>query len=107
MLLYLVLASIFVELPLMMISIVCNRYEPLSYCLPRLPVDSMGNLLSWPSPWPQRLISKPPSLPSEPDAEDIFNEDTKHWAALVSDVYLGLNWASIRNVMDMNAGFGG
>ncbi|OMO50040.1 putative S-adenosyl-L-methionine-dependent methyltransferase protein [Corchorus capsularis] len=85
-------------------------YEPLSYCLSRLPSDSMGNLLSWPTPWPQRLTSKPPSLPSEPDAEDIFNEDTKHWAALVSDVYLdglGINWASIRNVMDMNAGYGG
>ena len=93
-----------------MMSTVCNRYEPLSYCLSRLPVDSMGNLLSWPTPWPQRLSSKPPSLPSEPDAEDIFNEDTKHWAALVSDVYLdglAINWARIRNVMDMNAGYGG
>ncbi|XVF24172.1 hypothetical protein REPUB_Repub13aG0104500 [Reevesia pubescens] len=85
-------------------------YEPLSYCISRLPVDSKGNLLSWPAPWPQRLSSKPSSLPSEPDAEDIFNEDTKHWAALVSDVYLdglAINWARIRNVMDMNAGYGG
>ncbi|XWS74774.1 hypothetical protein CRYUN_Cryun01aG0026100 [Craigia yunnanensis] len=85
-------------------------YEPLSYCVSRLPVDSKGNLLRWPKPWPQRLISEPPSLPSEPDAEDIFNEDTKHWAALVSDVYLdclAINWARIRNVMDMNAGYGG
>ena len=64
-------------------------------------------MLSWPKPWPQRLSSKPPSLPSEPDAEDIFNEDTKHWAALVADVYLdglAINRARIRNVMDMNAG---
>ncbi|EOY17694.1 S-adenosyl-L-methionine-dependent methyltransferases superfamily protein isoform 1 [Theobroma cacao] len=85
-------------------------YEPLSYCLSRLPADNMGNLLSWPKPWPRRLSSKPPSLPSEPDAKDIFNEDSKHWAALVSDVYLdglAINWASIRNVMDMNAGYGG
>ncbi|OMO75937.1 putative S-adenosyl-L-methionine-dependent methyltransferase protein [Corchorus olitorius] len=69
-----------------------------------------GYFIWWPTPWPQRLTSKPPSLPSEPDAEDIFNEDTKHWAALVSDVYLdglGISWASIRNVMDMNAGYGG
>ncbi|XVF84061.1 hypothetical protein PTKIN_Ptkin16aG0544500 [Pterospermum kingtungense] len=85
-------------------------YEPLSYCVSRLPVDNKGNLLSWPKPWPQRLTSKPLSLSSEPDAEDIFNEDTKHWAALVSDVYLdglAINWERIRNVMDMNAGYGG
>ncbi|KAL4369594.1 hypothetical protein GQ457_05G031860 [Hibiscus cannabinus] len=85
-------------------------YEPLCNCISLLPVDSMGNLLRWSTPWPQRLSSKPPSLPSEPDAEDIFNEDTKHWAALVSDVYLdglAINFARIRNVMDMNAGYGG
>ncbi|MBA0873213.1 hypothetical protein Goshw_029317 [Gossypium schwendimanii] len=85
-------------------------YKPLRHCTSRLPVDSNGNLLGWPSPWPHRLRNKPQSLPAEPDAEAIFNEDTKHWAALVSDVYfdaLAINWASIRNVMDMNAGYGG
>ncbi|MFQ6643996.1 hypothetical protein Gotur_018287 [Gossypium turneri] len=85
-------------------------YEPLSYCISRLPVDRMGNLLRWSTPWPQRLSSKPPSLPSEPDAEDIFIEDTKHWAALVSEVYLdglAISLGRIRNVMDMNAGYGG
>ncbi|KAE8695678.1 putative methyltransferase PMT25 [Hibiscus syriacus] len=84
--------------------------ERLSYCISRLPVDSKGNLISWPAPWPQRLTSNPQSLPSEPDAEDIFNEDTKHWASLVSDVYfdaLAIKWGSVRNVMDMNAGYGG
>lgn len=85
-------------------------YEPLSYCISRLPVDRMGNLLRWSTPWPQRLSSKPPSLPSEPDAEDIFIEDTKHWAALVSEVYLdglAISLGRIRNVIDMNAGYGG
>ncbi|KAE8661678.1 putative methyltransferase PMT23 [Hibiscus syriacus] len=80
--------------------------EHLSYCISRLPVDSKGNLISWPAPWPRRLTSKPQSLSSEQDAEDIFNEDTKHWASLVSDVYfdaLAIKWASVRNVMDMNA----
>ncbi|GMI79935.1 hypothetical protein like AT3G56080 [Hibiscus trionum] len=84
--------------------------ERLTYCISRLPVDSKGNLISWPAPWPQRLTSKPQSLPSEPDAENKFKEDTKHWALLVSDVYfdaLAIRWASIRNVMDMNAGYGG
>lgn len=85
-------------------------YEPLSTCLSRLPVDNNGNLYQWPSSWPERLSSKPPSLPTEPDAEEIFSEDTKHWSALVSDVYLdglAINWSSVRNVMDMNAGYGG
>ncbi|GLT26254.1 hypothetical protein SLA2020_013360 [Shorea laevis] len=85
-------------------------YTPLINCLSRLPADSKGNLYSWPPPWPQRLSSKPPRLSAEPDAEEIFNEDTKHWSALVSDVYLdslSINWSSVRNVIDMNAGFGG
>lgn len=63
----------------------------------------------WPSPWPQRLNDKPQIL-SKPDAEESFRGDTTHWSALVSDVYLGglnINWSSVRNVMDMNAGHGG
>jgi hypothetical protein len=82
----------------------------LSRCLSPLPVDSMGNLFSWPMPWPKRLISKPPSLSTESGAEEMFYEDTKHWSALVSDVYLNdlaINWSSVRNVMDMNAHYGG
>lgn len=65
---------------------------------------------AWPAPWPQRLKSKPSSLSPKPDAERIFHEDTKHWSELVSNVYrveLGVNWSSVRNVMDMNAGYGG
>lgn len=83
-------------------------YVPLSNCISRLPTDSKGNLHSWPAPWPQRLSSKPPSLP--PDSEEAFNKDTTHWYALVSDVYVGglaINWSSVRNVMDMNASYGG
>lgn len=82
-------------------------YAPLINCLSRLPADTNGNLNSWPSPWPERLSSKPPSLSA---AEEIFNKDTKHWSTLVSDVYLeglSINWTSVRNVMDMHAGYGG
>lgn len=85
-------------------------YVPLSGCLPRLPVDSMGNLVGWPTQWPDRISSKPPSLTTLSDAEEMFIEDTKHWASLVSDVYLdgpAINWSSVRNIMDMNAGYGG
>ncbi|KAI3866303.1 hypothetical protein MKW98_007958 [Papaver atlanticum] len=83
-------------------------YTSLDSCLPQLPAVNSGGKYKWPSPWPQRLSSKPASL--EPNAEEIFYEDTKHWSALVSDVYLGglaINWLSVRNVMDMNAGYGG
>ncbi|KAL0317036.1 UNVERIFIED_CONTAM: putative methyltransferase PMT23 [Sesamum angustifolium] len=91
----------------------CNRgnrrnnswYAPLDSCLVPLPVDSD----KWPSPWPERLINTPQSLSAEPDAEETFKGDTRHWSALVSEVYLGglgINWSSVRNVMDMNAGYG-
>ncbi|KAL0299320.1 UNVERIFIED_CONTAM: putative methyltransferase PMT23 [Sesamum radiatum] len=80
-------------------------YVPLDSCLVPLPVDSD----KWPSPWPERLINTPQSLSAEPDAEETFKGDTRHWSALVSEVYLGglgINWSSVRNVMDMNAGYG-
>ncbi|KAM7270436.1 hypothetical protein ACFE04_029650 [Oxalis oulophora] len=85
-------------------------YVPLSRCLPSLPADSKAKGNTWPAPWPERLSSKPPSLSMEPYAAQLYEEDTKHWLALVSDLYLeglGINWTSVRNVMDMNAGYGG
>ncbi|KAI9157309.1 hypothetical protein LWI28_020384 [Acer negundo] len=91
-------------------SLNSSWYVPLSNCISRLPVGGKSNLYNWPAPWPQRLSSKPPSLSTEPDAEEAFNEDTKHWSALVFDVYqegLAINWSSIRNVMDMNSSYGG
>ncbi|CAI9762269.1 unnamed protein product [Fraxinus pennsylvanica] len=81
-------------------------YAPLDGCLPPLPSYAQ----EWPSSWPDRLTSKPPSVSSEPDAVETFNADTRHWSALVSEVYLGgldISWSSVRNVMDMNAGYGG
>ncbi|KAJ7963933.1 S-adenosyl-L-methionine-dependent methyltransferases superfamily protein [Quillaja saponaria] len=80
-------------------------YARLSGCISLLPVDS-----NWPMPWPQRLTSKPPSLPTESDATEMFHKDSELWSALVSDVYrdgVAINWSSVRNVMDMNAGYGG
>ncbi|BBG98085.1 Peptide-N4-(N-acetyl-beta-glucosaminyl) asparagine amidase A protein [Prunus dulcis] len=79
-------------------------YVPLSSCV-TLPPRS-----SWPLPWPNRLTSKPPSLATNPEAEEMFYKDTIHWSALVSDAYANnaaINWSSVRNVMDMNAGYGG
>ncbi|XP_051143642.1 probable methyltransferase PMT23 [Andrographis paniculata] len=81
-------------------------YAPLDDCLAPLPEDS--NI--WPPPWPKRLTEQPRSLPAQPDAAEAFRGVTRHWSALVSEVYQGgidVNWSSVRNVMDMNAGYGG
>ncbi|KAL3521249.1 hypothetical protein ACH5RR_019398 [Cinchona calisaya] len=85
-------------------------YEPLDVCLSPLPVVNTDNSHSWPAPWPERLNAKPSSSSKGSDSEKIFKEDSNHWSALVSDIYLGslaINWSSARNVMDMNAGYGG
>ncbi|KAK4436484.1 putative methyltransferase PMT23 [Sesamum alatum] len=81
-------------------------YVPLDSCL----VPLQSDVPKWPSAWPERLTDKPPRLPTETDSEEMYKGDTKHWSALVSEVYLGglgVNWSSVRNVMDMNAGYGG
>lgn len=90
-----------------------SRYAPLDSCLPYLRELNSGEENDWPIPWPDRLGVGPSSLFLDPDrrvAEQKFYDDRKHWDSLVSDVYLhslAINWSSIRNVMDMNAGFGG
>ncbi|KNA10752.1 hypothetical protein SOVF_141440, partial [Spinacia oleracea] len=81
-------------------------YSPLQKCLPQLPPEAS----SWPPLWPKRLTTKPFSLPSAPIVEQSFHNDTRDWQALVADIYvggLGINWSSVRNVMDMTAGHGG
>ncbi|GJY07306.1 probable methyltransferase PMT23 [Tanacetum coccineum] len=80
-------------------------YTPLDGCISPIPETT-----KWPTPWPQRLKTKPSSLLTVPDAELIFDDDTRRWSELVTNVYiggLGVNWSSVRNVMDMNAGYGG
>ena len=49
-----------------------------------------------------------------PDAgksqQNEFEEDSKHWLRVVEHLYLqglGLDWASIRNVLDASAHYGG
>ena len=83
------------------VCMIVFRYARLNSCLTPLPVDGMGKLQSWPKPWPQRLNSKQPSLPTDSDAKD-----SKRWSEFVSDVYVnGLSMSSVQNVMDMNAGY--
>ncbi|CAB4319419.1 unnamed protein product [Prunus armeniaca] len=67
------------------------------------------------SKWPLRLEKPPYWLKSQPDvdgksAPEDFISDYKHWKKVVSETYLngmGINWSSVRNVMDMRAVYGG
>ncbi|KAL9231450.1 hypothetical protein vseg_006679 [Gypsophila vaccaria] len=81
-------------------------YTPLQRCIPELPPEAS----TWPPLWPKRLTSKPVSLPSTTIVEETYKNDTERWLTLVSKVYLsglGINWSSVRNVMDMTAAHGG
>lgn len=73
-----------------------------------LPLQMKDN---WPVPWPERLDVSYASVPDDSASnKEKFEADTKYWKQLISEVYFNdfpLNWSSIRNVMDMNAGFGG
>ncbi|XP_023732042.1 probable methyltransferase PMT23 [Lactuca sativa] len=75
-------------------------YTPLDGCISRIPTTT-----TWPTPWPQRLKTKPDGYGLQG-----FDEDTRKWSEIVTNVYLenlGVNWSNVRNVMDMNAGYGG
>ena len=88
------------------------RYKPLDSCLfPAVPSSGGGN--SWPISWPERLNMKHSTTSNNSSiqfAQEKIVSDTNYWKDLVSEVYLNefaVNWSSVRNVMDMNAGFGG
>lgn len=110
---YFPFSSLFIP-TMILLAIICeDRYVPLDSCLPQIPevYSDPGN--NWPKPWPERLNSKPSSFSIEPYSgysEEEFYEDTKNWSTMVSDTYFhsfAINWTTIRNVMDMNAAYGG
>ena len=69
----------------------------------------------WPEQWPQRLEKPPHWLNSQVGvygkaAPEDFAADYDHWKNVVSRSYLkgmGINWSSVRNIMDMRAVYGG
>ncbi|MED6207591.1 hypothetical protein PIB30_037111 [Stylosanthes scabra] len=89
---------------------------PLQACMHKAPVSSTERGSQWPEQWPTRLTNIPYWLSSDqvgvygkPAPED-FSADYKHWKRVVSKSYLngmGIQWSNIRNVMDMNAIYGG
>jgi len=88
------------------------RYTPLDSCL--FPtVSSSGGGNTWPISWPERLDMKHSTTSKNTSfqfSQEKVDSDANNWKDLVSEVYLNefaVNWSSVRNVMDMNAGFGG
>ena len=70
----------------------------------------------WPDQWALRLEKPPYWLKSSQvgvhgkAAPEDFAADYEHWKHTVSQSYmtgLGINWSSVRNVMDMRVVYGG
>ncbi|CAI9101717.1 OLC1v1039109C1 [Oldenlandia corymbosa var. corymbosa] len=61
--------------------------------------------------WPERLIKAPSRASLVKNGADVFEADTRRWARRVTyykkSLNLKLGTSSVRNVMDMNALFGG
>ncbi|XP_010444329.1 PREDICTED: probable methyltransferase PMT26 [Camelina sativa] len=89
---------------------------PLQACMHTAPEDKTQRGSQWPEQWPARLEKPPFWLSSSQTgvygkaAPEDFSADYEHWKRVVTKSYLkglGINWASVRNVMDMRAVYGG
>ncbi|XP_022749118.1 probable methyltransferase PMT25 isoform X2 [Durio zibethinus] len=101
----------------------CEEYDdpnaawnvPLEACMHKVPVDSTERGSLWPVQWPERSEQPPYWLNSQVGvygkaAQEDFTADYNHWKTVVSQSYLngmGIDWSSVRNVMDMKAVYGG
>ncbi|KAK4390692.1 S-adenosyl-L-methionine-dependent tRNA 4-demethylwyosine synthase, partial [Sesamum angolense] len=66
----------------------------------------LNNGTEWPAEWPKRLHTFPDWM----NNREKLIADAKHWKAIVNNSYLigmGIDWSTIRNVMDMKAISGG
>jgi hypothetical protein len=81
----------------------------------KVPEDASVRGSRWPEQWPQRLEKPPYWLNSQVGvygkaAPEDFAADYGLWKNVVSKSYLngmGINWSSVRNIMDMRAVYGG
>ncbi|XP_039066976.1 probable methyltransferase PMT28 [Hibiscus syriacus] len=81
-------------------------YVPMKTCLHTIPSVIEQHGTEWPEEWPKSLETYPEWLNNKEKAID----DTKHWKNIVDKSYLtgmGIDWSTIRNVMDMKAIYGG
>ncbi|KAG0554549.1 hypothetical protein KC19_12G099500 [Ceratodon purpureus] len=88
-------------------------YVKMEACIHKIPDTKRSQ---WPEEWPLRATAVPSWLDKKDiglygkPAPDDFLSDTEHWERVVSKTYmdgLGIDWSTIRNVMDMKAGYGG
>ncbi|CAH9071042.1 unnamed protein product [Cuscuta epithymum] len=89
---------------------------PLQACMHKVPMGPLERGSKWPEVWPGRLVKSPYWLQNsqvgvygKPASED-FVVDYQHWKRVVTKTYLngmGIDWSSVRNVMDMRAIYGG
>ncbi|MBA0827944.1 hypothetical protein Goarm_012681 [Gossypium armourianum] len=87
----------------------------LQACMHKVPEDSTERGSLWPAQWPERLEQPPYWLNSQigvygKAAQEDFTADYNHWKTVISESYLkgmGIDWSSVRNVMDMKAVYGG
>ena len=61
--------------------------------------------------WPERLTASPPRSTVLKNGADVYEADTKRWVRRVAhyknSLKIKLGTSAVRNVMDMNAFFGG
>ncbi|KAJ7525431.1 hypothetical protein O6H91_17G050900 [Diphasiastrum complanatum] len=92
-------------------------YVPMKNCIHKIPSNVGERSSVWPENWPLRLEATPKWLADmstkglfgRPAAEE-FVDDTQHWKRIVENSYLhglGIDWDTIRNIMDMKASYGG
>lgn len=87
----------------------------LQACMHKVPVEASERGSIWPEQWPLRLEKPPYWIDSQAGvygraASVEFTADYKHWKNVLVHSYLngmGINWSSVRNVMDMRAVYGG
>ncbi|KAI7731199.1 hypothetical protein M8C21_011630 [Ambrosia artemisiifolia] len=89
---------------------------PLQSCIHKVPVAAEVRGSQWPERWPSRvekvpywLLSSQVGVYGKP-APDDFSADFDHWKRVVTKSYmngLGIDWSTVRNVMDMRAIYGG
>lgn len=89
---------------------------PLEACMHKVPTDPSERGSQWPAQWPSRVQKAPYWLEGSEvgvygkAAPKDFMDDYKHWKLIVANSYLngiGIDWSSVRNVMDMRATYGG
>ncbi|XP_021760919.1 probable methyltransferase PMT24 [Chenopodium quinoa] len=87
-------------------------YTPLQQCIHKVAKDSSECGAQWPAPWPSRLEKPPYWLEGSTagNSPKDFTDDHNHWKHEITNTYMngiGIDWSLVRNVMDMNASYGG